>query len=154
MSKTIKEQIEAKLHAARRNNDEATRNVIGMLKSKLLNELKSGSGAVESDALWLETIQSYAKQARKTIAEYEKVGERGASLLAEARHELEFCNQFLPKKLDEAATLALVEATMQTHNIRGPKLLGKLVGLVLKDHKDSVDGDLLRQVATRALAEP
>jgi hypothetical protein len=31
-------------------------------------------------------------------------------------------------------------------------MIGKLVGLVMKSHKDDVDGDLLRQVAQRVLA--
>jgi hypothetical protein len=31
-------------------------------------------------------------------------------------------------------------------------MIGKLLGLVLKDHKDDIDGDLLRQVAQRVLA--
>jgi hypothetical protein len=147
----IKAQIDAKLQAARRENDEATRNVIGMLKSKVLNELKSGSGVQETDELWLDTIKSYAKQVRKSIPELERAGERGAALVDEAKFELAFCEQFLPQKLDEAATEALAREVAGKHGITGAKQLGKLVGLVLKDHKDDVDGDLLRQVASRIL---
>jgi uncharacterized protein YqeY len=149
---SIKEQIEAKLKEARIARDDRSKNVIGMLKSKVLNELKSGSGVTETDALWHETVQAYAKQVRKSIPELEKAGERGADLVAEARFELEFCEQFLPKKLDEAATEALVREAAAANNITDPRQLGKLVGLVMKAHKDDVDGDLLRQIATRVLA--
>lgn len=152
MQPSIKEQIEAKLREARIARDEATKNVIGMLKSKILNELKSGSGVTESDTLWLDTLTSYAKQVRKSIPELEKAGERGAPLVAEARFELAFCEQFLPKKLDEAATEALVRQIAADNNISDPKQMGKLVGLVMKSHKEDVDGDLLRQVAQRVLA--
>lgn len=153
MTTPLKEQIEAKLKEARIARDDRAKNVIGMLKSKVLNEIKSGSGAQENDELWLATIQSYAKQVRKAIPEYEKAGERGTDLLSEARYEIEFCEQFLPKKLDEAETEAIVRQVASANNITGAKMIGKLVGLVMKDHKDSVDGDTLRQVAQRVLAE-
>ena len=152
MTTPIKEQIEAKLREARIARDERARNVIGMLKSKVMVELKSGSGATETDELWLDNIRSYAKQLRKALPEYEKAGERGIPLLEEAKFEIEFCEQFLPRKLDEAATEAIVRAAAAIHGISGPKMIGKLLGLVLKDHKDELDGDLLRQVAQRVLA--
>ena len=153
MSTPIKEQIEAKLREARIARDERAKNVIGMLKSKVLVELKSGSGAVENDELWLATITSYAKQVRKAIPEYEKAGERGQEMIDEARFELAFCEQFLPRKLDAAATEAIVREIAATNAIKDPKMIGKLVGLVMKAHKDDIDGDTLRQVAQRVLAE-
>ena len=152
MTTPIKEQIEAKLKEARIARDERARNVIGMLKSKVMVELKSGSGATETDELWLDNIKSYAKQLRKALPEYEKAGERGIPLLEEAKFEIEFCEQFLPKKLDEAATEAIVREVAAAQGITGPKMIGKLLGLVLKDHKEDIDGDLLRQVAQRVLA--
>lgn len=151
MTTPIKEQIEAKLREARIARDERTRNVIGMLKSKVMVELKSGSGATETDELWLNTLKAYAKQFRKALPDYEKAGERGIPLLEEAKFEIEFCESFLPKKLDEAATTAIVREAIATHGISGPKMIGKLLGLVLKDHKEDVDGDLLRQIAQREL---
>ncbi|MDC0718941.1 GatB/YqeY domain-containing protein [Nannocystis bainbridge] len=149
---SVKDQIEAKLREARLARDEATKNVIGMLKSKALLELKSGSGAEDNDALWLDTIKSYAKQLKKTIGEYEKLGDRGQQLLSEAQFELGFCEQFMPSRLDEAATEALVREAATANNITDPKQVGKLVGAVMKTHKDQVDSDLLKQVATRVLA--
>lgn len=153
MSTPIKEQIEAKLRDARIARDERAKNVIGMLKSKVLNEIKSGSGAVENDELWLATITSYAKQVRKAIPEYEKAGERGLEMIDEARFELAFCEQFLPRKLGAAETEAIVRELAAANAIKNPKMIGKLVGLVMKSHKDDVDGDLLRQIAQRVLAE-
>lgn len=149
---TVREQIEAKLRQARLARDEPTKNVIGMLKSKVLNELKSGSGAEENDALWLATIASYVKQLKKTIAEFEKIGDRAKEQLDESRFELGFCEQFLPTKLGEAETEAIVRQVAAANNVTDPKQLGKLVGMVMKNHKDDVDADLLKQVAARVLA--
>jgi uncharacterized protein len=153
MTTPIKEQIEARLRDARIARDERAKNVIGMLKSKVMNELKSGSGAQENDELWLATLGSYAKQMRKAIPEYEKAGERGADMIEEARYEIAFCEQFMPRKLDEAATEAIVREVIAANGISGAKMIGKLLGLVMKSHKDEIDGDTLRQVAQRVLAE-
>ncbi|NVB42421.1 GatB/YqeY domain-containing protein [Pseudenhygromyxa sp. WMMC2535] len=151
-AKGIKAQIDKAFRKARLERDEPTKTVIGMLKNKVLTELKSGSGATETDELWLETVAAYAKQVRKTIAELEGLGERAEEALAEARFELEFCDQFLPKKLDEAATDALVAKLAADNGITDKKQMGRLMGLIMKNHRDEVDGDLARKAAEKVLS--
>lgn len=147
----IKAQIDQAFRKARLERDEPRKTVIGMLKNKVLTELKSGSGAVENDELWLTSIAAYAKQCRKTISELEPLGQQAAEALAEARFELEFCEQFLPKKLDAAATEALVTKLAQDNNISDKKQIGRLMGLIMKNHRDDVDGELARQAAEKVL---
>jgi uncharacterized protein YqeY len=148
----IKAQIDAAFRKARLERDEPTKTVIGMLKSKVLLELKSGSGVTEDDELWLRTVAAYAKQVRKTIGELEPLGAQAAAALAEARFELEFCERFLPKKLDAAATEALVRKLAADNGITDKKQMGKLMGLIMKNHKDEVDGDLARAAAESVLS--
>jgi uncharacterized protein YqeY len=150
---SIHDQIEATLRTARLARDTPTKTVLGMLKAKVLNELKSGKVAEETDELWLATISAYAKQLNKSIPELEKGGERSAHLVAEANFELEFCQGFLPTKLDEAATEKLVRDLATEHSISDPKLMGKLMGLLMKNHKDEIDGDLTRKIVQRVLGE-
>ncbi|MEZ4383694.1 MAG: GatB/YqeY domain-containing protein [Nannocystaceae bacterium] len=153
MSTSIRDQIKAALLQARRERDEATKNVIGMLKNKMLSRLKDGSGAEENDALWLEVIATYAKEVTKAIVKLEEAGDRGAELVDEARFELGFCEQFLPKKLDEAATEALVRKIAAESGISDPKQAGRLTGAVMKKHRDEVDAALVRDIAARILSE-
>lgn len=148
---SIREDLEARLRQARKDRDERTKNLINMLKNKVLTELKSGSGAVESDELWLAVITNYSKQVAKAIPEFEKAGERGVEALDEARFELAYCQQFLPTKLDEAGTEALVRKLVAEHGIDSPKQMGKLMGLLMKDHKDQIDGTIAKTVAQRVL---
>ena len=148
----IRDEIDAKLRQARIDKDEPTRNVIGMLKNKVLTVLKSGKGRAEDDALWREVLASYAKQLGKAIAEFEKVGERGNEAKAEAQFELKFCEQFLPKKLDEAATEALVKKVAAEAGVSSPKEMGKLMGLIMKNHRDEVDGGLVKKIAAKVLS--
>jgi uncharacterized protein len=149
----IRDEIEARMKQARRDRDERTKNVIAMLKNKVLMELKSGSGRVEDDALWREVIASYAKQLSKALPELEKAGDRGLEARDEAQFEIEFCEAFLPRKLDEAQTEALVREVAAQHGITSAKEMGKLMGLLMKQHRDTLDGQLARAVAARLLAD-
>ncbi len=150
---SVRDQIQEKFKQARRDRDDATKNVINMLRTKVQTVLKSGAGREEDEALWVETITAYAKQLGKTMLELEKAGERAAEALEEAKFELAFCEQFLPKKLDEAATEALVRDVIAKAGISSPKEMGKLMGALMKDHKDEIDGALARQLGAKILAE-
>jgi uncharacterized protein YqeY len=149
---SVRDQIQEKFKQARRERDDATKNVIAMLRTKVQNVLKSGAGREEDDALWTEVIAAYAKQLGKAIIELEKAGDRAGEALDEAKFELGFCEQFLPKKLDEAATEALVRDVIAKTGVTGPKEMGKLMGALMKDHKDQIDGALARQLASKILA--
>ncbi len=100
----IKDEIDAKLRQARKDRDERVINVIGLIKNKVLSELKSAAGVVEDDALWLKNIAAYQKGVVKAMVQFEELGERGAEALDESKFEVAFCEQFLPKKLDESAS--------------------------------------------------
>ena len=149
----IKDEIDAKLRQARKDRDARTINVVGLIKNKVLAELKSGSGVVESDALWLDAIAAYQKGVKKAMVQFEELGDRGAEALDEAKFEVAFCEQFLPTKLDEAATEALVRKLVADNSLSGAASMGRLMGLVMKGHKDEVDGAIVKAVAQRVLAE-
>ncbi len=150
---SVRDQIQEKFKQARLDRDDATKNVVGMLRTRVQTVLKSGAGRQEDDALWVEEIGAYAKQLGKAIAELEKAGDRAGDALEEARWELAFCEQFLPTKLDEAATEALVREVIAKTGVSSSKEMGKLMGVLMKDHKGEIDGALARQVAARVLAE-
>lgn len=148
---TIKERIEQAFRKARLERDEPTKNVIGMLRAKVLNEIKSGGEVEENDALWTKNLQSYAKQLQKSMAEYEKLGDAGTEHLAEARFELDFCEAYLPQKMSAEETEALLRQLAQEQKISDPKQSGRLVGAAMKSHKDTIDGNLAREIAARIL---
>jgi uncharacterized protein YqeY len=97
-------------------------------------------------------IAAYAKQSRKTVNELEGLGDKAADALEEARFELAFCEQFLPKKLDAEATDALVRKLAEDNGITDKKQMGRLMGLIMKNHRDEVEGDLARQAAEKVLS--
>ena len=76
----LEQTLSDTLTQAIRDRDARTADVVRMLKTRLQERrtAKGFSGQID-DALVLDVIGAYRKQLQKAIAEYEKVGERGAA---------------------------------------------------------------------------
>ena len=82
----------------------------------------------------------------------EKVGERGASQAAELRRfEIELCERYLPKGMDEGALRALVAERLETLGITDAKQAGRVVGDVMKTHKGQVEAADVKRVVDELL---
>src|SRR5262249_57516914 len=107
---TLEHTLDGTLKQAMKDKDGRTADVVRMLKTKLQERRTAkGFAGMVDDALVLDVIGAYRKQLQKAIAEYDKVGERGAAQAATLRFEVEFCERYLPKGMDEAAVRALVK---------------------------------------------
>ena len=106
---TLEQELDERLKQALKAKDTRTADVLRMLKTRLSERrtAKGFSGQVD-DALVLDVIGAYRKQLQKALVEFEKAGERGAAQVAQLRFEIEFCDRYLPKGLDETALRALV----------------------------------------------
>src|SRR2546427_1664998 len=105
----LEQQLNDTLTQAIKARDSKTADVVRMIKSRLgeRRTAKGFAGTVD-DALVLDVIGAYRKQLQKALVEFEKVGERGAAHAAQLRFELEFCDRYLPKGMDEEAVRASV----------------------------------------------
>jgi hypothetical protein len=132
--------------------DARTADVVRMLKTKLQERrtAKGFSGQVD-DALVLDVIGAYRKLLQKAVGEYEKAGERGAAQAAQLRFEIEFCERYLPRTMDEAAVRALVRERIAALGISDPKQAGRLVGDIMKTHKGQVEAGDVKRVAEELL---
>jgi uncharacterized protein YqeY len=144
LTDTLTQAIKAK--------DARTADVVRMIKTKIQERrtAKGSSGQVD-DALVLDVIGAYRKQLQKAVAEFDKVGERGAAQAAVLRFEIEFCERYLPKTMDEAAVRALVRERIAALGIADPKQAGRLVGDIMKTHKGQVDAGDVKRVAEELL---
>jgi len=149
----LEQTLNETLTKAIKEKDAKTADVIRMIKSKIgeRRTAKGFSGTVD-DALVLDVIGAYRKQLQKALPEYEKVGERGAAHAAQLRFELEFCDRYLPKSMDDAALRALVRERLDALKITDAKQVGRLVGDVMKTHKGQVDAAEVKRVAEELLA--
>src|SRR4029434_456579 len=104
----LEQQLTDTLTKAMKDKDLRTADAVRMLKTKLQERRTSkGFAGTVDDALVLDVIAAYRKQLQKALAEFEKVGERGAEQAAQLRFEIEFCERWLPRGMDEAALRAV-----------------------------------------------
>ena len=148
----IEQQLTDTLTQAIRAKDTRTADVVRMLKTRLQERrtAKGFAGQVD-DALVLDVIGAYRKQLQKALVEYDKLGERGAAQAAQLRFEIEFCERFLPKGLDDATLRSLVQERARALGVTDPKQIGRLVGDVMKTHKGQVDAADVKRIAEELL---
>ena len=151
---SIEEQLNDDLKNSMRSKATDTMACIRQLKSKVQETVnaKGFSGPVD-DALYQKVIGSYTKSLEKGITELAVGGERTQALRDKYAAEIAYLNKYLPKTLDEAQTLSLVQAAVATLSTPDPKQAGKIMGMVLKDHKGEVDSALLRSLIDRVLSQ-
>ena len=144
----LEQALNDTLKQAIKDRDLRTANVIRMIKTRLAERTtaKGFSGTVD-DALVADVIGAYRKQLQKALAEFEKVGERGAAQAAELRFEIGFCERYLPKTMDEAALRELVRERLGALGITDAKQAGRLVGDVMKSHRGQVDASDVKRLA-------
>lgn len=148
----LEQTLHDTLTRAIRERDSRTADVVRMLKSRLTERrtAKGFSGTVD-DALVLDVIGAYRKSLQKALPDYEKAGPRGEAQAAQLRFEIEFCERFLPRGLDEAALRALVRERLGALGVTDPKQVGRVVGDVMKTHKGQVEAGDVKRIAEELL---
>ena len=148
----LEQDLTNRLTQAIKGKDPRTADVVRMLKTRLQERrtAKDFSGQID-DALVLDVISAYRKQLQKAIAEYDKLGERGAAQAAQLRFEQEFCEGYLPKGIDEAAVRGLVKERLATLGIADTKQIGRLIGDIMKTHKGQVEAADIKRIAEELL---
>ena len=150
---SLEQTLTDTLTQAIRAKDSRTADVVRMLKSRITERrtTKGFAGQVD-DALVLEVIGAYRKSLQKALPDYEKAGERGQAQAAQLRFEIEFCERFLPRGLDDAALRALVRERLGALHISEVKQIGRLVGDVMKTHKGQVEAADVKRIAEELLS--
>jgi uncharacterized protein YqeY len=148
----LEQQLNDTLKEAMKSKDQRTADVVRMLKTKLMERrtAKGFSGTVD-DALVQEVIAAYKKQLQKAVEEFAALGDKGAEQVDELKFEIAFCEQFLPKGMDEAALRTLVKERMGALGINDAKMVGRLVGDVMKSHKGQVEAGDVKRIAEELL---
>jgi uncharacterized protein len=148
----IEEALNDALKRAIKDKDLATANVVRMIKTRLTERTttKGFAGTVD-DALLREVIGAYRKQLQKALIEYERAGARGEKQAAQLRFEIEFCERYLPRTMDEEALRELVRERLDALAIGDVKQVGRLVGDVMKSHRGQVDAADVKRVAEELL---
>ncbi len=148
---TIEEQLVVAQTAAMKGGDRATLSVIRQVRSEVgvAKSAPGFSGEVD-DELYLATISTYVKRMGKSKAEYEALGDRGSEQAEKLAFEIDYLSTYLPTKLDEAATRALVAQAIEEVGATDPKMTGQAIGKVMKSGED-LDGALVAKLVNEIL---
>ncbi|MEE2828389.1 MAG: GatB/YqeY domain-containing protein [Myxococcota bacterium] len=134
----IREEIKAKSLAALKARDRETRELLSGVLGLFIEKEKTADFAGWTEASERGLVAKYVKSLKGSIEAM-----AGTELAAKYQSEVDLLEPYLPQVMDEAATRALVEGLVP--ECQG---LGQLMGRVMKDHKGSVDGGLVRRIAT------
>jgi len=150
---TIQEEMAVELKEAMRAKDQKRLNIVRAVKAELGRKLtEPGSDGEATDEVHLDVMASFVKKAKKSIDEYAAIGERGKEMHDSLVWEVEYLSRWLPSKLDEAATRALVSDALAATGATDASGTGRVMGFIMKDHKDEVDGGLVNRLVKEALS--
>jgi uncharacterized protein YqeY len=148
---SIEQRLREDQKTAMKAGDKATLNVVRSVRSEVATAQTAPgfSGEVDDD-MYLATITTYVKRIAKAQSEYESLGDAGSDRAESIQFELDYLAQFLPQKLDESATRALVEATIADLGAGPGTPAGQVVGAVMRSGED-LDGTLVNRLVNEAL---
>lgn len=146
-------QLNDTLKEAMRAKDAPTISCIRMLKTKHMERRTTAGFSGElNDELWIEVINAYQKQLKKSREEYAGLGERGQEALAPIDFEIAFCAKFLPQLAGEDDVRAAVTSTLAALAVTDAKQSGKVVGEIMKANKGKFDAGMVKRLVDEALA--
>jgi len=150
----MEQEMKTRLTEAMKAKDLRTANVIRMINTKVMERrtAKGFQGTVD-DALYLDVIAAYRKSLQKAREEFVAAGDRGREQADELEWEIKFCDTLLPKGLSADELRTAVRAAIGTLGAKDPKMAGRVVGEVMKQHKGKVEAAEVKKIAEEELAK-
>jgi uncharacterized protein YqeY len=151
----IEERLNAELTRALKAGDRGVVDAVRMVKARIVERAKSpGFQGPMTDRVEVEVVAAYVKSLRKAVDEISAGGGGDRPILEKYRFEIEYLTGYLPKTLSEDETRALVRETVASLGVSGPSAVGRVMGAIMKAHKDEVDSSLVKRVVEEELTRP
>jgi len=149
----IEERLNAELTRALKAGDHGVVDAVRMAKSKLVERQKApGFQGPMTDRVAQEVIGAYVKGLKKAVDEITSGGGGDRPILAKYRSEIEYLAGYLPRTLPEDETRTLVRETLASLGVAGPSQVGRVMGTIMKAHKDEVDAALVKRLVEEELS--
>ena len=149
---SIEDQLTTRLKEAMRSKRSDELAILRMVKTEGTKARSApGFEGETDDAFWLGVIGRYVKQQRKALSEFEKLGDAAEAQAVAARFEIDYLAPFLPAQLGEDEVRRLVVEAIAKTGAVGAKMAGRIVGAVMKEHRDQVDPQLVKRIAAEEL---
>lgn len=146
LQRRLQEDLKVAVKARNKENTSSLRMMISALKNAELEEREELSEEQE-----IAVLGSYARKCRESLSEFEKAGRE--ELVAESRIELEFVMSYLPEQMGEEDVKREIALIIEETGAKGPRDMGKVMGLMMQKHKGSVDGKMVKEIALKMLQQ-
>lgn len=143
---TLKQSINEKLKTAMKEKNAEMLNVLRGVISKVTEAEKANSNKELTDDEVIKVIEKLAKQREESISLFKK-GNRDDLVTAE-EFQLNVLKEYLPQKMDEAATRKAVDEAIQA----GATNIGMLMKELAK-YGNLIDKKLASQIANELIAK-
>jgi uncharacterized protein YqeY len=143
---TINDHIKQAMLAKDKDRLAALRDV----KSKILLEATSGSGAEVSDEVAMKICLKLYKQRMETYELYMAQGRE--DLASDEMIQAKVIEEFLPKQLSEDEIKAEINEAIESLGVSGPQDMGKLMGHLSAKLSGKADGKLIATLVKSALS--
>ena len=148
MTAALEIQIQDDMKSAMRAGETLRRDTLRMLIAALKNERIDKGADLDEDSV-LAVVRRGVKLRKDSAQQYRDAGRDELADKGEA--EIAVLEGYLPQMLDEAATIAAVEAAIAETGASEKCDLGKVMKAVMAAHKGLVDGKLVNRLAGERL---
>ena len=149
----IREQLQAAQISAMKAGDKPRLQTVRLMMARIKDrdiELRTASTLPDDDAMVVELLQKMVKQRRESISMFEAGGRPEKA--AEEAAEITVIEEFLPQQMDEAETVAAIEAIKADLGASTLKDMGRVMAELKTRHATTLDMSKASALVKAALA--
>jgi len=146
---TFEQKINEDLKESMKSGDKLRLETLRSLRASIIEFTKSGTGKDMSEEDAQKILLNASKKRKDAIEMYKQAGRQ--DLLEKEESELAIIAAYLPEQLSESEVLDALKSIIQQAGAEGPKDMGKVMGLAMKELRGKADGTLVQQCLKQLL---
>jgi uncharacterized protein YqeY len=146
---TFEQQINEDLKESMKSGDKLRLETLRSLRASIIEFSKSGTGKDMSEEDAQKILLNASKKRKDAIEMYKQAGRQ--DLLEKEESELAIIAAYLPEQLSESEVVDALKSIIQQAGAEGPKDMGKVMGLAMKELRGKADGTLVQQCLKQLL---
>ena len=146
----IFEDVNTLMKEAMKAKDSGRVSALRGIRAAFLNELKKDNSDSLGDETCVGILRRLEKQRKESMEAFAAAGRD--EMAAAEKAELAVIQEFVPSLADEAQTKTWVEEAIAATGASGPGDKGKVMGMLMKNHKGEIDGGMAQKIAGELLS--
>lgn len=146
---TFEQKINEDLKESMKSGDKLRLETLRSLRASIIEFSKSGIGKEMSEEDAQKILLNASKKRKDAIEMYKQAGRK--DLLEKEQSELAIIAAYLPEQLSESEVVDALKSIIQQAGAEGPKDMGKVMGLAMKELRGKADGTLVQQCLKQLL---